>query len=78
MADYVAELLTAGRDAKHTANVENTLTALGDTCGWKRLADVGRDALAKHLADRKADGASPRTLKNIRATATASADARGS
>ncbi len=69
--DYVSELRTAGRDAKYIANAANTLTALGDKCGWKRLDDVGRDALARHLADRKADGASPRTLKNIRAAAVA-------
>ncbi len=68
VTDYVRELETAGRDRKYIRNVENGLTALGEACDWKRLADVNRDALADYLTRRKAGGSAPRTLNNAIAT----------
>jgi len=69
--DYVAELRTAGRDAKYVRNVTMYLKAVGAACGWQRLTDIERDAFVAYLEKRKADGAAPRTIKNIIATVTA-------
>lgn len=66
--DFVQELKTAGRDAKYTRNIEKYLTLVGDACGWRRLADIGRDAFTKYLQDRKDGGTAPRTLNNITTT----------
>ncbi len=65
VADYVAELETAGCSAMYVANVRRCLTNVGGACGWRQLVDVGRDSLAKHLSERKAEGLAPTTLNNI-------------
>ena len=65
--DYKAELETAGRDGVYVRSLTACLAAVGAACGWRRVADVDRDGLLKYLAERKATGAAPRTLKNVRA-----------
>ncbi|MBP7746967.1 MAG: tyrosine-type recombinase/integrase [Phycisphaerae bacterium] len=71
VADYVAELRLGGRDPAYIAHVNAALTAIGSACGWRRLPDVGREAMIQYLESRRAAGASPRTIKNDRATAVA-------
>ena len=69
--DYVRELETAGRDRMYFRNVRRYLNAVGKVCGWKKLAEMNRDAIAGYLTERKAEGVSPRTLNNALATVRA-------
>jgi len=69
--DYIRELETANRDRMYIRNVKRCLTNVGTACGWKRLADVNREALTAHLTQRKADGAAPRTMNNVISTVRA-------
>lgn len=66
--DYVAELKTSGRSKMYVGNVERCLKAVGESCGWTRLADVNRDSFAQYLAERKEGGTAPRTVNNDLAT----------
>ncbi len=66
--DYVSELKTAGRSKMYVGNVERCLEAVGEGCGWTRLADVRRDSFADYLSARKKSGTAPRTLNNDLAT----------
>ncbi len=68
VGEYVAELRTAGRAPMYVDNVERSLTAVGNDCGWKKLGDANRDAIAAHLATQRTAGRAARTLNNIRAT----------
>ncbi len=65
VADYVSELVTAGRNAIYSANARRYLTEIGKVCQWATLEGIDRNAFAKFIAKRREEGASARTINNI-------------
>jgi len=79
VADYAAELKTAGRSATYVHNADSYLRAIANACGWRVLSDANRDGFARFIGDRRkpttdpesgetTPGTGARTLHNIRCT----------